>query len=370
MTNALRIAVGILAMVAWAPIARAAGPLQFLTSLPLGTRAHDLVIREDGPRVLAYVGTDLGLTIVDVTTATAPVKLGSANVGGKVLGLAVKDQHAYLASIGPDFKVVSVADPTHPVVVATRAIPGYARDVAVKDHVAYVASFAGELYLFDILDPAAPRQLQSIGLPAWRPETTSDAGGLATLNSHAPAGDGKVTGVSVTGNSLFVVECNYGRLYYYDVANAASPVFLGTHYAPFTLLVEGDPVRDAVYMLATFGNSSAVFSAPISMLSPAHSTNDATCPDCGFFKIGATDYGGITVSSNGKYVVYIAGKRGVVQVLDVTDPSTIKDAGSLRIPPHGTKTLETMGVQTRGDHIYTAAGSLGLQVFLYTGLSD
>src|SRR5262245_66339074 len=100
MTKTLRIAAAFLAMVAWGPVAQAAGPLELVKSLPLCanpllqppctvTRVHDLVLSGDG--TLAYVGTDLGLTIVDISHPTAPVRKGSVKVGGKVWGIAVTE---------------------------------------------------------------------------------------------------------------------------------------------------------------------------------------------------------------------------------------------------------------------------------------
>ena len=184
--------------------------------------------------------------------------------------------------------------------------------------------------------------------------------------------------MSVVGDSLFALDWNYGKLYYYDITHVDPttnppifPIFKGVHLAKFAFRVagrvEGDPVRDAAYILGAYGNSSFIFSVPLSSLDPNTATRQDDCTDCGSFHMTATDYGGITVSPNGKYVVYIAGKQGVVQVLDVSgDPAVMTDAGSLRIPRHGTKTAESMGVQIGpGDHIYTAAGTLGLQVFHY-----
>src|SRR5207342_1694203 len=148
-------------------------------------------------------------------------------------------------------------------------------------------------------------------------------------------GNGKVTGLSVIGNHLFAVEWNYGRLYYYDVTDAENPIFSGTYASLFSLRVKGDPDRDAVYMMGAFGGKALLYSAPISILDPNTSTRASTCPPCDTFQMTSSDSGGLTVSSNGNYVIYIAGKRGVVQVLDVTDPAAMTDAGSLAIPPHG-----------------------------------
>src|SRR5262245_18561963 len=365
MTKTLRIALMLLAMTVWGPVAHAA-ELTFVAAKSLGTRAHQLVLNDSG--TLAYVATDLGLTIVDVHDPTNPIVLGSAKVRGKSYGLALQGTHVYLASVGLDLVVIDVSDPTAPAVVASRSIPGYARDVAVKDTVDYVASFSGEVYAFDASEATDPRLVKVIGLPTWI--AGNDKVNLDRLKNSYPGGNAKVTSVSMVGDKLFALDCNYGRLYYFDVSTASDPTFLGTHFAAFAFQVQGSPDGNVAYILGAFGNASNVFSVPVSILDPDKATRQTQCPACGTFKITATDYGGITVSDNGKYVVYIAGKRGIVQVLDVSNPPAITDAGSFPLPRHGIKTLETMGVKSSGNFIYTAAGLLGLQVFSYPHLSD
>jgi LVIVD repeat len=369
MKRSFRLAAAVtLVLVTSTVLAQAAGPLTSVASLPLspaGTRAHDLVVDGD----LAYVATNTGLSIVDITNPKDPKPVATLALGGKVSGIALKESHVYLANQTKDFQVVSVSTAGTPVLVATRSLPSQAWDVAVKDNVAYVASFGGQLYLFDITDPANPHQIDVLGLPAWS-SAKQDAANLAKLNSYTAAGSAKVTGVSVAGDSLFAVEWNHGRFYYYDVALAHNPVFVGTHYAPFTFRVEGDAEQKAVYILSAFGNSSGIHSATLSAFELSPSTRFNTCADCDYFQSPATDYGGLAVSSNGKYVVYMAGKRGVVQVLDVTDPADIKNAGVLSIPAHGAKTGESLGVALKGDHIFAAAGTLGLKVFSFPGLSN
>lgn len=350
--------------------AEADGPLSQVTALSLGTRAHDIALAEvDGQR-FAYIATDDGMTIVEITTPEAPIKKGSIDLGGKSLGITVRHPLAFVANQTTDFKIVSVANPDAPVLLASKSISGSAWDVAVKDDVAYVTSFGGEMYLFRIPAsfPAAIQQIRVIGLIAWT-NPGQDAANLAKLRNLVSSGSAKATGVSVTGNTLVAVDWNYGRIYYYDVADADSPVFRGTHYAPFTFRPAVNPDETAVFALAAFGNSSGVYSATLGNLGPTFSTTHSTCSGCDYFKSPATDYGGLTVSSNGKYVVYIAGKKGVVQVLNAS-AADLTSAGSLPIGTHGMKTGESMGVQTLGKYIYAAAGLLGLLVFEYLGLSD
>ena len=372
---------GVLMSVASLVSAEAAGPLVprgVLSSSVLGSRAHDLVLNDAGN--LAYVATDLGLRIVDIHDPDAPTLHGSLNLGGRSLGIALKGSHVFVAAMGADLKVVNVANPSAPALVASKAIAGNVWDVAIKDDVAYVSTFSGQVYLFDISSLPNLPQIDVLGLPAWS-SAGQDATNLAKLSNYITTGNAKVAGVAVAGNNMFAVDWNYGRKYHYDVTDARNPIFRGTHYAPFLLRIEGDADGSAVYSLGAYGGTSGIYSLVIAPLPPstppfaAYSTRSATCGAiCDYFKSPNTDFGGLTVSSNGRYVVYIAGKgTGEVRVLDVTNPADIQSHPTNDAEPigaHGSRTGESMGVQTRGDFVYTASGLVGLQIFSYDGLSD
>jgi hypothetical protein len=354
-----------LLFVSLATAANAAGPLTLVSTLVLDKPALDLVV--DGN--LAYVGTDVGVTIVNIANPASPQVVGQIALGGQIMGLALKGSHLYLANRSKDLQVVDVSNPSAPVLLATRGLSSYSWDVAVKDDVAYVANFGGELYLFNILNPANPQLFKVLGMWEWT-SSGQDAANLAKLNSYVSAGNAKTTGVSIKGDTMLVTGWNYGRLFYYDVSIAASPEFRGTHYAPFLFRSEVDPQQTVAYTLAAFGNTSGVHSVPLSAMGPSFSTTQASCTVCDYFKSVATDYGGLAVSPNSRFVVTILGKKGEVRVLDVTNPSDIKDAGSLPLPAHGLKTGEPMGVAIKGNDIFTAAGILGLRVYRFLGLSD
>jgi hypothetical protein len=357
--------VGLLALFVSVTTAAAAGPLSLVATLVLDKPALDLVVDGD----VAYVGTDVGVTIVNVADPAHPQVVGQISLGGQVMGLALKGSHLYVANRSKDLQVINVSNPSAPVLLATRGLPSYSWDVAVKDNVAYVANWAGELFLFDITNPASPQQFDVLGIWEWT-SSGQDAANLAKLNNYVESGNAKVTGVSVTGSTMLVTGWNYGRLLYYDVSNAASPVFRGTHYAPFMFRSETDPLQTVGYTLAAFGNSSGLYSVLLSSLGPSFSTQSSTCTSCDYFKTVASDYGGLAVSPNGRFVVMVLGKKGELRVLDVSNPTDIKDGGFLPIPPHGMKTGEPMGVAIKGNVIFATAGILGLRVYSYPGLSN
>jgi hypothetical protein len=342
------------------------GPLSHVTTVPLGAAAHDIALRED----LAYVATDTGLTILDLSNPASPtVRSSIASNFGRNQGVAVKGQYAYLASRYSRFEVVDVSDPDAPRIVASRKVGGQPWGVAIKDDIAYVVSFTGTLNLFDISNPLAPRKIRTIGLIKWV-AAESDAIFLPKLNNLDTGGSALVTGVSVTGNALVAVDWGLGRLYYYDVTDAANPRFRGTHYAPFLLKAEADPDRDVVYMLSAYGRFSGLYSVPISAMSPTHSTRYDQCSSCSFLRFDQTTQGGLAVSTGGRYVLSVGGGKGQFNVVDASDPASLKIVASAWAGKPQTRAAESLGVANRGNYIYLAVGAIGVQVYLFPGLSD
>jgi len=192
---------------------------------------------------------------------------------------------------------------------------------------------------------------------------------MAKLRNYVTGGSARITGASVAGNILLAVDWNYGNVYVYDVSQADDPIFKGVFFALYTLRVEADPANDVAYVLSAYGRFSGIYSFTLSTLDPFHRVKYTSCERCDYFPSPATDYGGLAVSLNGKYVVYIAGKQGEVRVLNVSDPANIQSVGSWPLGSFGGKTAESLGVALKDQYIFTAAGRLGLQVFSFHGLS-
>ena len=359
------VAIGFIFVMGFLGSARAAGPLTHVTTVPLGTKAHDIVLQGD----FAYVVTDLGLTIVDVSNPALPVVRGSVSTG-KTQGVDVKGSYAYVASQTKDLRVIDISNPDAPTIIGLEALSGQTWDVAVKDNIAYVASFGGELYVFNIANPADPILVKRIGLLKWS-KPGLDAFYLEKLNNYVTSGNALTTGVSVTGNALVTVDWGYGRLYYYDVTNAADPVFKGTHYAPFLLKAEADPVSDVVYMLGAYAKFSGLFTVPISAMGSTHSTRYDQCSSCDFLPANhVIGQGGLAVSANGTYVLYVGGLTAQLHVVDVSVPADLQEVASVSIGAPQVGLAETIGLTSRGDYIYVAGGATGVQVYLFPGLSN
>jgi hypothetical protein len=356
--------------------ARAAGPLTFVRSISLLGSAHDVAIAHQ----YIFVATDTGMTILDASSDPAsPVVRGSVAVGGtpttRTQGIAVEWPRAYLASQRAGVSVVDISNPDAPRVVSTKILPQPAWDVAVKGNIVYAVTNGGQLYVLDGADNL--RQLKVIGLLAWS-SASQDPAWLKKLNAHLTTGSAKALSVSVVGNQLFTVDWGYGRLYYYtldsnldSLASPASPRFRGTHYAPFILAAVADPAKDVVYMLGAYARFSGIYTVPISLLGPNHSTRYNTCPACRFLKsTGTIDQGGLGLSPGGDHLFYGGGREFEFHVVDVSDPATLHDVASANTGNHALPMPETMGFASSGDLIYVGAGIQGLQIYQFGGALD
>ena len=345
--------------------ASADGPLSLVRTVAIPGLVHDIELQGN----FMYVATADGMTVVDMSGAS-PVIRGSLETTSLNMGIAVRGQYAYLASFGGGLRVVDISNPDAPVVIATR-LTGYAYAVALKDNVAWVVSFAGELYGFDITNPANPTLIKQLGLPAWK---IGGGSGLTALNNYVTTGNAKGTHVMIKGNVMLAADWAYGRLYYWDVTNAANPVFAGTHYAPYLLQVDVDLDAGVVYMLSAYLSQSGVYTVPLSQLHPNTASEHATCGVCSYLAstvptVGL-DQGGLLLAEGGKYLVYGGGRNnGEFHVVNVDNPMAMTYAATRAIGTHQVPLSQIMGVRTQDNTIYFAAGNLGVQIFSFPGLS-
>lgn len=366
------IAMVVLASALWAS---AAGAAPVSLGAPVGTlalpgKAHGVhLVSTLAGRTLAYIATENGMAIADVTTPNSPFLVGnlppSAALRSEAVVVSASGDYAYLASPPTGLIVVDVRTPSLPRVVATRRTYYGLWDVTVKDHVIYGVSFAGEMYLFDIegTRAAAPLQIKVLGLPGWG-SAGGDTINLAKLRSGTTTGNAKATGVSVSGNYVFAVDWGYGRLYAWDASDPEHPVFAGTHYAPY--LLKAVAVNNVVYMLSAYGPASGIYTVPISLLDPYISTRHATCAQCRFLKsLSAVDQGGLEAVPGGSRIVWGGGKGvGELHVVNVETPTMVYEVNDDLGGAHAVSLAGTVGLAPMGDYLIVTAGLLGLQVYL------
>jgi hypothetical protein len=128
---------------------------------------------------LAFVGTSSGLSLLDFTDSQAPQLLGSipipGPIPGRINGIAVSGQIAYVAAGEEGLLTLDVANPEDPRIVGSIPITStsaYAQDLAVTGGVAYVATGLG-LEFVNVEDPANPRFIKYLPSPGVLPEVST-----------------------------------------------------------------------------------------------------------------------------------------------------------------------------------------------------
>jgi hypothetical protein len=344
--------------------ASAASALTHVVTIPLGSAAHDIKV----VGTHAYVATESGMTVLDVSNPAAPVVRGKFATAQPCQGIDVA-AHAYLACQTAGVYVVDISNPALPKQLGNLRPGGSLWDVAAHGDFLYVSSFNGELYVVSIVNPTRPTRVAVRGLIAWHSKS-QDLSLTAKMRAHPAAGAAKATSVAVAGNLLVTNDWNYGRLYAYDITVPTNPIFAGTHYVPFVLGVELDPARDTVYMLGAYGRFSGIYTLPISLLNPMVPTRYDSCAPCKFLRSRANvDQGGLALSDGGAQIFY-AGGTGDFHVLDGDPPGTLVETAFQDIGPAGLSLAETMGAASVGDHVYVTAGVQGVRVYELIGASQ
>jgi LVIVD repeat-containing protein len=363
------------------------GPLTLKVTLPLGTRANDVIVEGN----LAYVATDKGMTIVDITNPLAPFVRGSvvSPRSDYCQGLAKKGSYVYLAAGWGGTLVINVSNPDAPQLIGKAVKAGRIFDVAVHPtaNAAYSVSYNGELYVWDITNPATPVLKQTIGVIRWGVGVCNLC--ITRMTNLITDGQSYLTGVTTAGNVVVTADWGYGGLYAWDSTNPLHLTFRGTHRFKNSISrMEVDLGRDVVYALLTYGGyHSGVLSVPLSLFfqsdpagAPlvsysAHSNtpiNDKTvCPECDQVdSLGPMDGGGIGFSPNGKYAFYIGGRaNGELAILDVVDPTQMSPVVRVPVGPMGLRTGREAGIVAHGDYLIVAAAGVGFRVYEFPGLS-
>jgi hypothetical protein len=336
-----------------------------LAEIKVPGKAHDVLLVDER----AFVATDEGLVIIDVSNPASPRQLGQVAVPESNLGVQILGRYVFLANRPRGLVVVDVSDPAAASVVASVPV-SKCWAVAVKDHFAYALGLGGSLHVVDISNPPQSQEVLRIGLPAWRPadynhkpaSPEQERAHLASLQSNTAKGGNYKTGLYVRGNRLAAVDWVYGRIFLYDVTEPARPSFRGTHFAPYLLQVV--MTDDWLFGFAAYNRLSGVYSVPIADLAPDKPTGYHAGTARGFLAAGTgVDMGGIGISGNGKYVCWYGGKAGQVQLIDVSDPTGMQLVASDSLPNHGVRMPEILGVKFQGDRIFIAAGANGLVIY-------
>jgi len=165
----------------------------------------------------AYVGNGTRLVALDITTPTAPSKIGqSSMVSYTFRSITLEGDYAYVAeellppyySSEPSGKgglrIFNIADPTDIRTLGYLETAGYGQNIVISGTLAYIAEYLTGLRIVDIADPANPLE----------------------VGAFPPEGDMYVGDVLVRGNYAYASREGDG-IEVLDVSDPTSPALVG-----------------------------------------------------------------------------------------------------------------------------------------------
>jgi hypothetical protein len=151
-----------------------------------------------------------------------------ANIGGAMRACIIHGTTVY-ALEGPRLVIVDISTPSAPVTLGTLNLPGIGRRLARQENTLYITCWDGGLVTVDVSDPDAPRQL-----------------GQIVFDTSAEEKNCKSQGVGVSGQYAYVADQVAGFITV-DVSNPAEPVIVDTFKPKFTLQKRVIPNSDGHY---------------------------------------------------------------------------------------------------------------------------
>ena len=266
----------------------------------------------------AYVADyDGALDVVDVSTPSAPVEVGSLEIGGRLYEIAVSGGFAYVTS-GLGLHFIDVSSPSAPVEVAfLSGVSG--GSVAVSSNYVYLAG--GGLY---VIDPTVPVVVGFLDPP------------------------GHELDVAVAGSYAYLMSASTipfvpGRLGVIDVSTPSNPVEVGS--------VEG-PGRNDVAVSGGYAYVTKEHKGTPSYLAVIDVNNPSAPVEMGYLPL----YDAQDVAVSGHYA-YVADGDGL-RVADVSTPSAPVEVGF-----YPTGEYYATGVAVSDGYVFLAASTAGLYVF-------
>jgi hypothetical protein len=266
---------------------------------------------------------------------------------GTPRGMTVSGDILYLIS-GTGLMIIDISAPETPETLSSMVLPGLTRVVAEQDGLLFVANAEFGLRIINVSDPNSPVEVGAIPSSEIRwtnPRTTDETWGVAVAGDHA-----------------FITDRRSG-LRIIDISDPSAPVEVSSYFSPrdwFSEVV----VEDQIAYLCAFDKGLLMLdvsdpTAPTlikSIVSEAYPTGiskegDTIYLACGWDgvrildvsdtttvnEIGATFFDDLFVFhvvASGGYVyagLSDMSYRGILQVLDVSDPSAPTMLGSIRM---------------------------------------
>lgn len=199
-------------------------------------------------------GGDSDLEVINISTHTNPLNIGSFSVPGTPYNIDVEGNYAYVATSdnGEEFVVIDVSNPNSLQKASALNLPGNqnARGVFIEGTTAYLvrdSSSQEEFYIIDISNPTNPSIIGSIDLNSGGNEVIvignyaycgTDGDELEVIdisNKTSPQSIAKLDlstgadGLAITGenNTIYIGRSN-GRIESIDISEPTSPNKLGS----------------------------------------------------------------------------------------------------------------------------------------------
>lgn len=304
----------------------------------------------------AYVAAgEAGLRVVNIANPAAPREIGFYNTPWPAMGLYVSGNTVYVAAEFAGLRVVDVTTPTAPRELGFYDTPGYAQDVYVVGNIAYIADYTNGLRIINVADPKAPTETGFYDTPgsaysvyvAGNYAYVADESGLRVVNVVNPANPSEASflntisayDVYVVGVTAYIASEKNG-VYLIDVSNPITPIEAGLYDTP-----------GEVYAVSVVDNTAYVADqAGVRILNVA---NRSSPSEIGVIRtLGWVN--GVQVVGN---TAYLANYTAGLQVLDVTDPTTLNWIGG-----YDTQVGYSQNVYVTGGRAYVADYNAGLWI--------
>lgn len=285
----------------------------------------------------AYTGNN-GFRVFDITDKTHPVQVGYNIIDGSIVRTS-GNKAVYIResmSANNPVMLMDISDPTNPTLLGQYNSPVMTNDLEVRDHYAFVSCWWDGVRIVDLQDPANPvLTAHSMG---W---TNGGTPGVTFFYAQA---------LDVEGNYLYVLD--YGPfaeedtkgLYILDISDINNPTLVTRFTGLSSYGYDLDVVGNFVYIADNYGGVEVI---DVTDKNNPVTRGYAALPDGANF---------VKVTENMAFVAdYI---NGGVQVVDVSDPDNPIVAGYyLR------SGCFALGVDVSGTNIFLADGAGGFQIY-------
>jgi hypothetical protein len=160
---------------------------------------------------LACLASQNYFEVIDISDLSNPMLLGSL-VNGKVDGLCISGNYAYVAHNDLGLQIVDISNPQIPIILGCVDTPLDINRVSVSGNYAYISGLDYGFLIIDVSNPSEPNLIGE-----------NDTTGL-------------IEDILVDGNYLYMNDYTFGGLKIYDISNPISPVLAGS-YQPSNYLI-------------------------------------------------------------------------------------------------------------------------------------